>query len=114
MAMRLPKFEYLRPSTIEEASRFLSQNGFKASVVAGGTDLFPRMKYGLVCPEVIISLRGVPIKPPTLAENGELHLDSLMTLADIVRSPLILESAPLLAVAARNVASNHSGWFFTA
>ena len=38
--------------------------------------------------------------------EGELQLDAFMSLADVVRSPEVLERAPLLAEAALNVASN--------
>jgi len=39
---RLPRFEYLRPKTVEEALTLLKQNPGKAKVFAGGTDLLPR------------------------------------------------------------------------
>ena len=104
--MHLPKFEHHRPATVEETIRLLKEYGSRARIVAGGTDLYPRMKYGLLRPHVIISLKGVPIKPPATMEGGELRLDAFMTLADVVRSPVILERAPLLAEAALNVASH--------
>jgi CO/xanthine dehydrogenase FAD-binding subunit len=64
------------------------------------------MKYGLLRPDVVISLRGVSVKSPTTVGEGKLHLDAFMTLADVVRSPVISERAPLLAEAALNVASH--------
>lgn len=104
--MHLPKFEHQRPPTMQEAVQLLKEYGSRAQIVAGGTDLYPRMKYGLLRPEVVISLKGVPVKPPTTGGDGELHLDGLMVLADVVRSPVVLEKAPLLAEAAQHVASN--------
>ena len=45
--MRLPKFEYLSPRTVEEACGLLAQHGDKAKVLAGGTDYFdPRQQAG--------------------------------------------------------------------
>ena len=104
--MRLPKFEYVQPSSREEISRLLQEHGSRAQVVAGGTDLYPRMKYGLACPDVLISLRGLSTTPPTVDSNGDLHVDALMTLADLARSQTVLEKAPLLSEAALGVASN--------
>lgn len=104
--MHLPKFEHHRPATVEEAVQLLKEYGSRAQIVAGGTDLYPRMKYGLLRPDVVISLKGVPVKSPATVGEGELHLDAFMTLADVVRSPVILERAPLLAEAALNVASH--------
>jgi 4-hydroxybenzoyl-CoA reductase beta subunit len=104
--MHLPKFEHQSPSTLKEALQLFDEYGPRAQFVAGGTDLYPRMKYGLLGPEVVISLKGVPVESPSSLGNGGLQLDALMTLADVVRSSVISERAPLLAEAATNVASN--------
>jgi len=104
--MRLPKFEHVQPSSREEASSLLQKHGSRARLVAGGTDLYPRMKYGLVRPEVLISLRELSTTPPTVDSNGDLHVDTLMTLAYLARSQTVLEKAPLLSEAALSVASN--------
>jgi len=104
--MHLPKFEHQSPGTLKEALQLFDEYGPRAQIVAGGTDLYPRMKYGLLGPEVVISLKGVPVESPSTLGNGELQLDALMTLADVVCSSVILERAPLLAEAATNVASN--------
>lgn len=104
--MHLPKFEYLRPASVEEAAQLLKEGGPRARLVAGGTDLFPRMKYGLARPEVLVGLKGIPVKVPRVTQNGELHLDALMSLADVARSPVIPDRAPLLKSAALSVGSN--------
>jgi len=104
--MHLPKFEQFRPKTVHDVIRLLDEYGQQARLVAGGTDLFPRMKYGLESPEVIISLKGIPVEALELKEDGALYLDALTPLADLVRSPLVIEQAPILAKAALCVASN--------
>ena len=104
--MHLPKFEHRRPTSVEEALQLIREYGSRAQIAAGGTDLYPRMKYGLLRPEAVISLKGVPVKSPATAGEGKLRLDAFMSLADVVSSPEVLERAPLLAEAALNVASN--------
>jgi 4-hydroxybenzoyl-CoA reductase subunit beta len=104
--MHLPKFEHQRPATVKEAAELLKEYGSRAQIAAGGTDLYPRMKYGLLRPEVLISLKGLSAKSPVTVGEGELHLDAFMTLADVARSPEVLDRAPLLAEAALKVASN--------
>ena len=103
--MKISKFEQLRPTSMEEAARLLKEQNPGARLVAGGTDLFPRMKYGLASPEVVVSLKGIPAKPPTVARNGDLHLDALMTLSEVARSPAVREKSPLLEEAALSVGS---------
>src|SRR5881398_31043 len=42
--LRLPRFKYLRPKTAREAARMAADLGPRAMFVAGGTDLFPKLK----------------------------------------------------------------------
>jgi 4-hydroxybenzoyl-CoA reductase subunit beta len=42
--LRLPRFKYLRPRDAKEAARMASEHGRRAMFVAGGTDLFPKLK----------------------------------------------------------------------
>ncbi len=103
--MHLPRFKYLRMSSRMEAAGLLKEYGSHARLVAGGTDLYARMKYGIVRPEIVISLKDVAVKNPELDEGGNLHIDPLMTMAEVNRSPLIRRKFPLLADAASRVAS---------
>jgi len=42
--LRLPRFRYLRPKTAREAASMAAELGTRAMFVAGGTDLFPKLK----------------------------------------------------------------------
>ena len=103
--MHLPKFTYYRLSSRAEACRLLKEYGSGARLVAGGTDLYPRMKYGVASPQVVVSLKDLPVKNPELDGAGNLHIDPLMKLADLVCSPVINEKFPLLTQAGLSVAS---------
>jgi len=103
--MHLPKFEYFRPSTIEEAANLLKAHRSQMRVAAGGTDLFPRLKYGLDHPETVISLKNIEVTPPIESKGDVINVDALMRLVDVIRSPVIQDKAPLLAEAAKHVAS---------
>ena len=104
--MHLPRFEHLYPVSIKEAAQLLKKHGTRAQLAAGGTDLFPRMKQGLTQPEVVVSLKGLFIDSPGVAEEGKLHLNALTPLADIARLATVRERAPLLAEAIGSVGSN--------
>ncbi len=103
--MHLPRFDYERLDFLEDAGRLLCQDGGNARLVAGGTDLFPRMKYGLVRPRLILDLKGVPAPPPAVDGEGNLHVGAMTTMAALARDPLVREKAPLLAEAALSVGS---------
>ena len=104
--MHLPRFEYARPESWEEAATHLEKRGAGACPVSGGTDLLPRMKYGLARPEVLVSLRGIAPAAPRVGPEGDLLLDSQTPLASVARSPEVRARAPILAEAALSVASN--------
>lgn len=103
--MHLPRFTHLTPSSIKEAVNLLNEYPDSA-LMAGGTDLLPRMKYRLDVPETVISLKNLRPDPPTVTPKGDLVLDALMTLNTINHSSLIKERAPIVADAVQMVASN--------
>ncbi|HTY25448.1 MAG TPA: FAD binding domain-containing protein, partial [Desulfomonilaceae bacterium] len=104
--MRLPRFQPLQPKSIEEAAEFLGKYGGVAEIMAGGTDLFPRIKYGVASPEVVITLRKLSRESQIAIQDGFLSIDSVTTLSQVIRSELVREHAPLLADAALAVGSH--------
>ena len=57
--MRLPPFRYFAARGVAEAVRLLAEHGREATVVAGGTDLYPNMKRLQMEPRVLVGLRGI-------------------------------------------------------
>ena len=58
--LRLPKFEYLSPKTVDEASSLLLLHKGDAKLMAGGTDLLIRMKRRETKPKYLIGLKDIP------------------------------------------------------
>lgn len=103
--MHLPRFRYMRPGSTDEAAGLLAEYGTAAVLVAGGTDLFPRMKYRIATPEYLVSLSGISRSLPTVDDDGCLRIDALMTLGDVSLASAVRNHAPLVAKAAARVAS---------
>ena len=53
------RFELVLPRSVDEALRVLSERGPEAKLLAGGTDLLPQMKNGLLKPACVVDLSGV-------------------------------------------------------
>jgi CO/xanthine dehydrogenase FAD-binding subunit len=54
---RLPQFNYLAPTTLDEALSLLSKYKGGAKVIAGGTDLAPKLnRREIRAPEYVIDL----------------------------------------------------------
>lgn len=56
--MRFEK--YFQPKSVEECQTLLKEYGADAKVLAGGTDLVPRLKNGLLHPVAVIGLMDIP------------------------------------------------------
>jgi 4-hydroxybenzoyl-CoA reductase subunit beta len=102
--MRLPNFEFCEPSTIKEALSMLG-NGKHARLLGGGTDLIPRMKFGLEQPAVLISLKRVEGLRQVKAKGKEIHIGAMTLLADLFSSPVVKEALPALHQAVEAVAA---------
>ncbi len=50
-------YEYHAPETLDEAKRLLSMYGADAKLMAGGTDLVPKMKAQIIVPAHVVSIR---------------------------------------------------------
>jgi len=105
----LKPFEYFAPTTLADAVSLLDQYGNDPSAgaqgraLAGGTDLLIRVKRKQWMPRAVVSLRRVPgLRDISL--DGELRLGALVTLNDLVRSPIIREHCPVLAYTASKMA----------
>jgi len=101
--MRLPRFEYNSPETIQEAISLLSKLGEGAKVIAGGTDLLVAMKQRRFTPKSLVDIKG--IKGLDRIENGKgnIRIGALTRLSAIEDSDLIKEKLPALQMAAGHV-----------
>lgn len=98
--MRLKQFEHFEPRTLSEACSLLAEHGTKASVIAGGTDLLVRMKYGVAKPECLVNLKKVEGLNHIRIVDENLHVGALASLTEVRRCDLVQERFPVLAEAA--------------
>ncbi len=98
--LRLPVFRLYRPTTVEEATRILADLGPEAVPVAGGTDLYPKMKRRQIVPKFLVSLRGIPALRGIEGDpNRGLVLRAGCTLAEVARHPAVRAGYQALAQA---------------
>jgi CO/xanthine dehydrogenase FAD-binding subunit len=103
---RLPKFNYLSPSTLDEALSLLTRHKGKARVIAGGTDFVPKLKRREIgAPGYIIDLKAIPGLDNIEYDASGLSLGALVTIGAVETSAIIGEKFGILAQAARSMAS---------
>ena len=106
---RMPRFGYLRPTSLQQALDALDPEfPTKDQVFAGGTDLLLKLKSREIkAPKRIIDLKGIP-DLDHVAWNPEtgLRIGALATIAAVGKSPLVRERFRALAEGANIIASD--------
>jgi len=100
----LPKFAYLRASTVEEAAQFLAAEG--ARVHGGGSDLLGCLRDQVFETPLVVSLSGISeLRGINRTQNGGMRIGSMAKVAEVAESAMVAEMYPGLAQAAGVVAS---------
>jgi CO/xanthine dehydrogenase FAD-binding subunit len=104
--MTLPKFEYIAPRTVQGVLSLLAEKGEGARVMAGGTDLLIRMRYGRVKPQTIIGLERIEeLKTIRFQPDIGLTIGAMARLAEVASHPDIQKYYPAVAYAAGETAN---------
>jgi CO/xanthine dehydrogenase FAD-binding subunit len=93
----------VRAANLQHALGVLAGEREAPRLLAGGTDLMVEIASGRSRPALVLDLWGVGELRGIRAEGDGLRLGALTSCAALRRSPLVLEHAPLLARAAREV-----------
>jgi len=102
----LPEFEYIRPASLLEASRFLADHPGEARPLLGGTDIFVRMRDGFWHDRYLVDVKKLDGTEALIYDpkNG-LTLGAGVNMNRVIASPDVQAHYPLLAQACRSVAS---------
>ena len=98
------KFEYVRPTSVEEAVQALQQGGEDAKILAGGQSLLPVLRLRIAAPSVVIDLGGIP-ELRRIAEDGDrIAIGAMAAHHDVMRDETVNQHVKLLAQATETVA----------
>ena len=100
----LPKFSYIRPSSVKNALAVLGEKGGRLH--GGGTDLIGCLRDGVLSAETLVSLGAIEgLKGVAATSGGGLRLGAMTTFAEIAGDDAVNARFTALADAARVVAS---------
>lgn len=103
--LRLPEFNYIQPRSLKQATKALADLGADAMLVAGGTDVYPKMKRGQFTPRHLISLRALRELKGIRQNQEGLWIGAGESLTTISNHRLIANHFPALAHAAESVST---------
>ena len=108
------QFDYLAPTSVEEALAALTEHGDDAKIIAGGQSLLPVLRMRLNAPEVVIDLGGIAELRGIREDGDALVIGAMTTHHDVLNDPLVSEHALLLVRAEHQLADaqiRHRGTF---
>jgi carbon-monoxide dehydrogenase medium subunit len=102
----LPEFDYIKPTSLVEASRFLAQHSAEARPFMGGTDTFVRMRDGIWKEKYLVDVKNLAgMNHITFDPAAGLTIGAAVNMNRVIASPEVNQHYPILAEAAHTVAS---------
>ncbi|HRC17207.1 MAG TPA: xanthine dehydrogenase family protein subunit M [Phycicoccus elongatus] len=97
-------FEYVAPTSVEDALAALAEAGDEGKVLAGGQSLLPVLRMRLNAPEKVIDLGRVEGLRGIREDGDTIVIGAMTTHDEVANSELVKEHAALLAKATAEVA----------
>ncbi|MGW4016036.1 FAD binding domain-containing protein [Rhodococcus ruber] len=97
-------FDYVAPTTVDEAVAALASAGEDAKIIAGGQSLMPVLRLRLAAPTTLVDIGRIPELRGVREDGGDLVIGAMTTHHDVIHDPLVREHARLLAEATSTVA----------
>src|SRR5919204_6098788 len=102
--MLLREVEYARPASVQDALRVLSEHD-GARALAGGQTLLNVMKARAAAPDVLVDLNALDeLRRISVTADGGLELGAMATYSDLVDSPEVHSTRPIVAEVAAMIA----------
>jgi CO/xanthine dehydrogenase FAD-binding subunit len=103
----LYEFSYLAPRSVADLVKALDEHRDDGKFLAGGTDLLPNIRNGLMRPRFVIDGKKVPGADALSGSAADgLSMGPAVSINDLLRSPFVREQYPVLCVCAHELASH--------
>ena len=104
--MPTAQFDYIAPTTVDEAVAALVKGGRDTRVMAGGTDLIVKIRHRMLFPKQIVSLKRIAgLDAITLDKKNGLTIGATALLADVAAHKGVRRHFPTVAQAAGSTAN---------
>jgi aerobic carbon-monoxide dehydrogenase medium subunit len=107
-------FDYLAPTSLDEALAALSEHGDDAKIIAGGQSLLPVLRMRLNAPEMIVDLGKIEELRGIRDDGDAIVIGSMTKYIDVVNDATVRDNALVVTRAVEHVADpqvRHRGTF---
>lgn len=101
--MKPAPFDYVRPSSVEEACRVLTEAGGGATVIAGGQTLMPLLNLRMSQPFILVDINGIADLKGVARVEGGIRVGPATRQAEALRDPLLARALPAFTTALSHV-----------
>lgn len=98
------KFDYARPSTVDEAVQALADGGEDAKVLAGGQSFIPVLRLRLAAPSTVVDIGNIAELKQVTDEGDKIKVGAMVTHAEVLDNDLIAQYLPLMKQITETVA----------
>ena len=102
--MKPTPFDYVCPTTLDEAVALLAAHAGEARPIAGGQSLMPLLAFRLAAPALLVDLRNIAGLDGIMIGDEGVRLGARVRWRDIEDDPRLRSTHPLLAAAVGHVA----------
>ena len=99
--MKPPPFDYVAPTSLDEAVAALARGGPEAKLLAGGQSLIPLLNFRLAQPALLVDLNRVAELAYITPRDGGTAIGAMTRQAAVERDAGLAQSQPLLREAIR-------------
>jgi len=104
VAVKAPKFSYVRAESVEHALELLDKHGEDGRILAGGQSLMPTLNMRLSQPEILIDINRLDVLKGISLDGDIVCIGALTRRVEVLNSEIIAEHLPLIAEAMPHVA----------
>ena len=92
--------EYLALKSLDEVFKVLEGFVGRAKFIAGGTNVIPDMRAGVISPELLVDISDLKDLAHIREEEGTISIGALTTIMEVSSSRIIRKQGPILSFAA--------------
>src|SRR5437867_173867 len=96
-------FDYIAPSSLDEAISLLAEHADEAKILAGGHSLIPAMKLRLAQPQLLIDIGRIKDLAYIREEDGQLRIGAMTTHYALESSERVRDLCLLLSACAGSI-----------
>ena len=91
------RFDYIAPTTLEEAAAALSGREVAGRIIAGGTDVLVQIKEEKLAVDLLVSIAGIPGLRSIHRDEKWVTIGARTTIREIETSGYVRQSVPILS-----------------